>query len=138
MGDERISYLLGHVVPMLSRVNASLERCSPRRGVYRRASVLGAAQRLPVHKKRDSVFGLRDTIVRLAGSNTGGRAGNDARRHSAVLHDPAVDVDMVRREVVATKRVQAASLLALCVAKLYLISESLPAHARKVSSWLLG
>ena len=94
---------------MLGRVHAGPERRRPGRGVHRRAPVLVALQRLPVHQEGDGVLGLRDAVVWLAGRDTGACARDDTGRHGPVLHDPAVDVDVVRREVVAARVLSAAS-----------------------------
>lgn len=63
--------------------------------------MLGALDRLPVNHKSYGIFGLWNTVVRLAGSDSGGRASDDAGRDRDILKDPAADVDVVRREVIA-------------------------------------
>jgi hypothetical protein len=64
-------------------------------------TVARARARLPVDEERDRVLGLRHAVVRLAGSDPRGRARDDARREHAVLDHPAIDVDVVRGQVVA-------------------------------------
>ena len=86
---------------MLSRVHPGLLGCSPGRGVDGRALVLWALQRLPVHKERNGILGLGHAVVGLAGGNTGGRARNNTSGHGLTLHDPAVDIDVMRVQVVA-------------------------------------
>lgn len=82
-------------------MHSRLERRGPRRGIHGCAPVLGALERLPVDEQGDRVLRLWHAIVRLAGRDARRGACNDARRHRVALHDPAVDIDMVRGEVVA-------------------------------------
>ena len=89
---------------MLGGVHTRLLRRGPGSGVHGRSFVPGAGERLPVDEERDGIFCLGDAVVWLSGGNTGCGAGNDAGGHGLVLHDPAVDVDVVRREVVAADR----------------------------------
>lgn len=91
---------------MLRGVHAGLERCRPGRGVYRGTFMLRARERLPVDQKGDGVFRLRDTVEGLAGGNASGSARSDTRGDGPALHDPAMDVDVVRRQIVAVSPTQ--------------------------------
>ena len=82
-------------------MHTRLERRGPGRCVHRRALVLRARERLPVDEECDRVLRLGHTVERLARRDTSRGAGRDACGYCAPLHEPAVDVDMVRREVIA-------------------------------------
>ena len=86
---------------MLRSVDAGFEGCGPGRSVYRGALMLGTSQRLPVDEECDRVLCLGHAVERLARRDTSRSAGRDACGYCAPLHEPAVDVDMVRREVIA-------------------------------------
>ena len=90
------THLLSHVVPVLGRVHAGLERRGPGGGVHGRAPVLAALERLPVDEERDRVLGLRDAVVGCGGRDAGGGARGDARGDGEVLQDPAADVNVMR------------------------------------------
>jgi hypothetical protein len=64
--------------------------------------MLGALDRLPVDEQSDRVFGLRDTIVRLAGGNASRGTGNDAGWDCDVLKDPAANIDVMGRKIVTS------------------------------------
>ena len=100
--------------------------------------MLRTAQRLPVDEKRDRVLGLGNTVVRLARRDTGRSARNNACWDGLVLQDPAANVDVVRRKVVARKSLSLKRKEVEIEVCSNLISESFPAHARNVSSWLFG
>ena len=51
---------------------------------------------MPVDEKRDGVFGLRNTVVRLARGYTRGGASHDAGGNGLVLQDPTTNIDMMR------------------------------------------
>ena len=89
------------MIPMLRSVYTGFERCGLGRDEDRGALMLRARERLPVNQEGNRVLRLWNAVERLAGRNTGGSAGRDARGDGAALHEPAVDVDMVRREVIA-------------------------------------
>ena len=88
---------------MLRGVHTGLQRSGPRRGVHGGTLVLGAPERLPVHEEGDRVLRLGDAVVRLARRDARRCACNHASGHGPVLHDPAVDVYVVRREVIAER-----------------------------------
>lgn len=95
------THFLGHVVPVLTGVDPRLERGRPRGGVDGGAAVGRARERLPVNEQRDRVLRLGHAVERLARRDSGRGTRDDTRGDRPVLHHPAVDVDMVRRQVVA-------------------------------------
>jgi len=56
---------------------------------------------LPIDQKSDGVFRLRNTIIRFACGDTGGCTGDYANWNRDVLENPAANINVVRREVVA-------------------------------------
>lgn len=86
---------------MLGRVNPRLERRCPGGGVNSSTPVFRTAQGLPVDEKCDCILGLGNAIVGFARCNSRGCTSNDTRGHCFALHDPAVDIDVMRRKVVA-------------------------------------
>ena len=82
-------------------MHTRLERRGPGRCVHRSALVLRARERLPVDEECDRVLRLGHAVERLARRDTSRSAGRDACGYRAPLHEPAVNVDMVRGEVVA-------------------------------------
>ena len=116
-------------------MHAGLERRRPGRGVHRRAPVPAARERLPVDEERDRILGLWHAVVRLAGGDARRRARYNPRRDGFALHDPAVDIDVMRGKVIAGFRMLSCTIqIELWMTRTHLISESLPAHARNVSS----
>ena len=94
-------YLLPHVVPVLCSVDASFERRRPTGGGDGGTLVLWAFERLEVDQERDRVLSFGDTIVWFAGGNPGGSAGYHTSGDRDILEDPAADINMMRREVIA-------------------------------------
>jgi hypothetical protein len=81
---------------VLGRVDTGSQRRGPRCRIDSGPFVFRARDRLPIDEKRDSVFSLRSTVVRLARGYTGGGTGHDAGRNRLVLQDPTTDIDVVR------------------------------------------
>jgi len=88
-------HLLTHIIPVLCRVNARFQRCSPRCRVYSYALVPRAVDRLPIDEERDGIFCLRDTVIGLSSSNAGCCTGNNSRRYCFVLKNPAANIDVM-------------------------------------------
>ncbi len=95
------THLLSHVVPVLAGVDPRLERGRPRGRVDGGAAVVRARERLPVDEQCDRVLRLGHAVERLAGGDSRRGARDDTRGDRPVPHHPAVDVDVVRRQVVA-------------------------------------
>lgn len=57
----------------------------------------------PVNQKRDGILSLRNAIVRRASCDASGSARDDARRDGDAIKNPAADIDVVRRKVIALK-----------------------------------
>ena len=96
-----MTYFLSHIIPVLGRVHTGLKWRGPRCCVHSSALVLRARKRLPVDEEGDRVLSLRDAVVRRPGCDACRGAGDDPGGHGVALHHPAVDVDVVRGEVVA-------------------------------------
>lgn len=94
--------------------------------------MLGARERLPIDQKSDSILSLWYAIVWLAGRNPSRRTSHNTSWDSLALHDPAVDIYVVRRQIVTG--LSSATSFPTGTKALYLMSESFPAHARNVSS----
>ena len=58
--------------------------------------MLGASERLPIHKECDRILRFRVAVVRLASSYSARSAGDDTGRYGLVLEDPTTYIDMVR------------------------------------------
>lgn len=101
MEKGRPADLLSHVIPMLSRMDPGLQRGCPAGGINSRATVFGAFDGLPVDEERDGVLCLWHTVVRLACSDACCRARDNTSGDGNVLQDPAADIDVMRREVIA-------------------------------------
>jgi hypothetical protein len=93
--QEKQTDLFCHIIPVLRRVDASLQWRGPRRCVDTSAFVLGTLDGLPVDKKCDRIFSLWNTIVGLAGGDTSGCTRYNASRHSSVLKHPAADINVM-------------------------------------------
>ena len=96
-----VTHLFGHIVPVLRGVNARFERRSPRCGIYGGPLVLRTCEGLPVDEESNGVLCLGDAVERLTRGNAGRSTSNDTRGDGPILHHPAVDVDVVRRQIVA-------------------------------------
>lgn len=96
MASENTTDLFSHVVPVLSGMHAGLQRCGPGCRVHTRALVLGALDRLPVHKQRDGILGVVHAVVRLARGYSCRSARDYPGRDGLVLQDPAADINVVR------------------------------------------
>lgn len=99
------THLFSHVVPVLSRMNPSFQRRSPRRSVHRGSLVFLAGDRLPIDQERYSVFCLRYTVVGFACSYTCCSTRNDASWYGLVLQDPTANINVVRRKIVTGKKI---------------------------------
>lgn len=95
--------LLSHIVPVLCGVYAGLQGRSPAGRVHGGAFMFGTLEGLPVNQESDGVLGLGHTVVGLACGNTRRGAGNNTSGHSNILQNPAADVDVMRREIVARR-----------------------------------
>lgn len=133
-----MTYLFCHVIPVLGRVHTGLKRGSPRCRVHSGTRVLRARKRLPVDEEGDRILRLGHAIERLACRDASRGTGGNSRWDGTTLHHPAVDVDVVRRKVVAIQKKLTRGNDWVREGVTHLISESLPAHARKVSNWLFG
>jgi hypothetical protein len=80
---------------VLSRVNASVLRGSPRGSVDRGSTVSRAREGLPVNEECDGVFGLGDAVVRFSRSDARGSAGHNSSGDRLPLEEPAAYVDVV-------------------------------------------
>lgn len=96
------SNLLPHVVPVLRGMHARFERRRPRGSIHCSSFVLGARERLPVDEQGYGIFGIFNAIVRFPCCNAGSCACNDAGRNRLPLQDPAANVNVVRRKIVAS------------------------------------
>ena len=63
--------------------------------------MLRARERLPVDEEGDRVLRLRHAVERLTCCDAGRSASRNPRWDGTALHDPTVNVDVVRRKVVA-------------------------------------
>lgn len=84
-------------------MDTRLQRRSPGRGINSSPFVMRTRKRLPIHKERDRIFSVFDAVVRLAGGDARRRTRYNTRRHGLALQDPAADVDVMRREIIAGK-----------------------------------
>lgn len=91
----------GHVVPVLGGVDTGFEGGGPGCGVYCGTFVFRAGGGLPIDEEGDCVLGLRHAVVGLAGGDTCCGTGDDSGWDCFILQDPAADIDVVGREVVA-------------------------------------
>jgi hypothetical protein len=69
---------------------------SPGCGVDSSPTVSRTREGLPIDEKRDGVFGLGNTIVRLSRGDAGCSAGHDTSRDRLSLEEPTTDIDVVR------------------------------------------
>ena len=67
----------------------------------------GALNGLPINQERDRVFGLWDTVVRLAGCYSRGGTRDDARGIRFIGEHPAAYINVVAGEIVRNIRVSA-------------------------------
>lgn len=104
MTERRRTHPFSHVVPMLSRMNPSFQRRSPRCSVHRRPLVSRASKGLPINEERYGVFCLWYTVVGFPCSYTGSSTRDDPSRYGLVLQDPTTNVDVMRRKIVTGKR----------------------------------
>lgn len=94
------SYLLSHIIPVLARVDASLQRRSPASCVDGGTAVSLALRGHPVDEKRDGILSFWDAIVRRTRCDASGGARDNACRNGDAIKNPAADIDVVRRKVV--------------------------------------
>ena len=89
------THLLCHVVPVLGGMHTGLQRRSPRCGIHGRTFMPWTLEGLPVDEEGDGILRLRNAVVWLTSGNASSCAGYDARWDGLILHDPAVNVDVV-------------------------------------------
>ena len=90
------THLFSHVVPVLSRMNTSLQRCSPGCSVHSGSLVFWTGDRLPIDEERYSVFCLWYTVVGFPCRYPCRSARNNASWHGLALQDPTTDINVMR------------------------------------------
>jgi hypothetical protein len=86
---------------VLCRVHTCLEWRGPTRGRDGGALVLRAFDGLEVDQQGDCILSLWYAVVWFASRNTSRSTGHHAGRKCDILQDPAADVNVMGREVVA-------------------------------------
>lgn len=85
---------------MLRSVDTLLQRCRPASRVDSGTTVVRTLDGLPVYQECDGVFRPGHAVV-VSSCDTGSGTSHDTGGNGDILQDPATDVNVMRREIVA-------------------------------------